>query len=120
MQIKDFSSKELEKILDRHIDKSARIVADKWTGYSPKQEKWQLELKKSRPKENFTLMHRFIQQLKGWLRGIHHHVSEKHLQGYLDEYCFRFNRYLFKEAAFDKLIQRMMGHGHVSYQMIIS
>jgi transposase-like protein len=120
MQIKDFPSKGLEKIPDRPIDTSASIAADKWTGYPPMQEKWQLEPKKSRPKENSTFMHRFIQQLKGWLRGIHHHVGEKHLQGYLEEYCFRFNRHLFKEAAFDKLIQRMMGHGHVSYQMIIS
>lgn len=44
----------------------------------------------------------------GWLRGIHHHCSKERLQGYLDEYHFRFNRRASKDTIFDVLIRRMM------------
>ncbi|MFI3304866.1 MAG: transposase, partial [Rikenellaceae bacterium] len=49
-----------------------------------------------------------IMNLKGWLRGIHHHCSEKHLQGYLDEYHYRCNRRTNMGVIFDKLIVRMV------------
>jgi hypothetical protein len=105
MQIKDFPSKGLEKIPDRPIDTSASIAADKWTGYPPMQEKWQLEPKKSPQKENSTFMHRFIQQLKRWLRGIHHHVGEKHLQGYLGlPQKVVFNRLANRERFMTKIV----------------
>ena len=106
--IRDFSALELQKIFDKHIAKQAQVLTDEWTGYEPIAEKWNITQQKSKPKENFTLMHRFIQQFKAWLRGTHHHVSEKYFQGYLDEYCFRFNRHLYKESIFNKLVGRMM------------
>jgi cell division protein YceG involved in septum cleavage len=63
-------------------------------------------------------MHRFIQQLKGWLRGIHHHASKKYLQGYLDEYCYRFNRHESKNSIFDNAINRMIRHQPVNYNLL--
>ena len=46
--------------------------------------------------------------IKSWLRGIHHHCSKEHLQGYLDEYHFRFNRQNNMNTIFEVLIKRMM------------
>jgi hypothetical protein len=34
----------------------------------------------------------FFGLVKNALRGVHHGVSRKHLQGYLNEYAFRWNR----------------------------
>ena len=42
--------------------------------------------------------------LKAWLSGIHHGVSEKHLQAYLNEYTFRFNRRFYPFNAFRSLL----------------
>lgn len=50
----------------------------------------------------------YIMNLKGWLRGIHHHCSEERLQGYLEEYHFRFNRRNNMETIFDTLLKRMV------------
>ena len=42
--------------------------------------------------------------LKTWLTGTHHGVKPKYLQGYLDEYVFRFNRRQTPMAAFQTLL----------------
>lgn len=121
MSIGDFSSKELRLIFDKHIDKAVKIVnTDKWKGYTPLDKEWNIVQTKSKPGENFNLMHRFIQQIKGWLRGIHHHASQRHMQAYLDEYCYRFNRHRFKETIFDNIIVKMVKAKPVTYKFLIS
>jgi transcription elongation factor Elf1/transposase-like protein len=108
MKIENFSSDQLKKLFDYHISKGAKIETDKWRGYGPLNGMWQINQEKSDPTSNFKTMHRFVQQLKSWIRGIYHHISDKYLQGYLDEFCFRLNRHGNKAALFDKLIQRMV------------
>ena len=49
-----------------------------------------------------------IMNIQGWLRGIHHHCSKERLQGYLDEYHFRYNRRAFMDGIFDLIIKRMV------------
>ena len=121
MCIHDFSSKELRLIFDKHIDKTTKIVdTDKWRGYTPLCTEWNIVQTKSKPGENFNLMHRFIQQLKGWLRGTHHHASQRHIQAYLDEYCYRFNRHRFKQNIFDNIIMKMVNAKPVTYKSLIS
>ena len=121
MCIEDFSSKQLRLLFDKHIDKTVKIIdTDKWRGYTPLSKEWNIVQSKSKPGENFNLMHRFIQQIKGWLRGIHHHASQRHMQAYLDEYCYRFNRHRFKHTIFDNIIVKMINTKPVSYQFLIS
>jgi hypothetical protein len=55
---------------------------------------------------NFPELHRAIMNLKGWLRGMHHHGWD--LQDYRYEYCYRFNRSFMKEGIFDNLMLRMV------------
>jgi hypothetical protein len=40
---------------------------------------------------NFDAMHGHILNLKNLVRGIHHHISRKHLQSHLNGFSFRFN-----------------------------
>ncbi len=108
ISIKNCSSIELKKIFDKHISKTAEVNTDKWKGYSPLIGEYNIVQEKSDPKVNFIQTHRFIQGLKSTIRGIYHHISEKHIQGYMDEYCYRFNRHGSKETIFDNLVQRMM------------
>jgi transposase-like protein len=119
MKIDNTSSEELKKIFEAHVSAQAQVLTDKWTGYSPLKGTYQITQEKSRGGENFELMHRFIQGLKSWLRGIYHHVDSRYLQVYLDEYSFRFNRSLWKESIFDKLVQRMVRAKPLTYKMLI-
>ena len=47
---------------------------------------------------------RVTTNLKTWIDGTHHGVRYKHLQAYLNEYMFRFNRRFFRAVSFRSLI----------------
>ena len=106
--IKRASAKEFKKFFKNHISKDAKIITDQWRGYTPlKKEYTNLEQRLSEKGKAFQDVHVHIMNLKGWLRGIHHHCSKERLQGYLDEYHFRYNRRNNMETIFDILLRRM-------------
>ncbi len=45
--------------------------------------------------------------LKNGLRGVHHGVSAKHLQAYLDEYTFRYNNRRDRRGMFNAMLSRV-------------
>ena len=45
------------------------------------------------------IIHLVFANLKTWLIGIHHGVSHQHLQAYLNEFTFRFNRRFYPCSA---------------------
>ena len=79
-----------------------------WIYAISQRKEWNITQIKSKGGENFQLMHRLIQGVKPWIRGIYHKVSPKYLQAYLDKYCCRFNRNIFKDSIFDNLVQLMI------------
>ena len=54
--------------------------------------------------EFMPIIHLVFSNLKTWLRGIHHGVSPQHLQAYLNEFTFRFNRRFYPFNAFRSLL----------------
>lgn len=60
---------------------------------------------KKEPAEEYLSMVRLVfLNLKSWLRGTHHGVSPQHLQAYLNEFAFRFNRRFYPFGAFRSLL----------------
>ena len=54
--------------------------------------------------EYLPIIHLVFANLKTWLNGIHHGVSHQHLQAYLNEFTFRFNRRFYPFNAFRSLL----------------
>lgn len=54
--------------------------------------------------EHLPLVHLIFSNLKAWLLGVHHGVSPRHLQAYLNEFTFRFNRRFYPFNAFRSLL----------------
>ena len=112
--IEHASSKELGSFLKKYVSKDAKIVADEWTGYAPlKKEFSKLEQVPSDKGKNFNDLHLHIMNIKGWLRGIHHHCSKEHIQGYLNEYHYRYNRRNYMGSMFDLLLKRMVANSPI-------
>lgn len=53
---------------------------------------------------HLPLIHLVFSNLKTWLLGTHHGVSQQHLQAYLNEYVFRFNRRFYPMTAFNSVL----------------
>jgi len=103
------SGDDFRPFFETYISKDARVITDEWTGYKPlKKEYPLLEQRPSNNGANFKQLHIHIMNIQGWLRGIHHHCTKERLQGYLDEYHYRYNRRAFMNSIFDLTIKRMV------------
>ena len=98
-QIIDASAESLVPFVQESVEPGSIIHTDGWLGYLPLERKGYqhdvtfLRGKKKRPSEWLPRVHRVISLLKRWLIGTHQGaVSRKHLDYYLDEFTFRFNR----------------------------
>jgi len=118
--IKNCGSKELGLFMNETISPEADIKTDKWSGYKPLKKIFKninQDFSGKKGKE-FPDLHRAIMGFKSWLRGIHHHAE--HLQAYVDEYTYRFNRNFLSKGIFDNLIKRMIMSNPSPYKTIIS
>jgi ISXO2-like transposase domain/Transposase zinc-ribbon domain len=63
--------------------------------------------------------HRVFANLKRWALGVYHGLRRKHLQSYLDEFVFRFNRRHTRHAAFRSLLGIALARMPTTYNMLI-
>ena len=64
-------------------------------------------------------VHRVISNAKAVIRGSHRGVSEKHLQSYLSEICYRFNRRFWEKELFDRLVQACVSTETITYNDLV-
>lgn len=108
-QIEGFGKDTFEQAVDEMVDKGAAITTDDFSSWvALKKDMPSLKTKKSEKGTAFKEMHEQIMLVKMWLRGIHHKCSDKFLQGYLDEYAFRFNNRNQRHRIFDLLVGQLM------------
>lgn len=117
--IEDASSKSFKPFFKKYISKDATVKTDEWRGYKPLIKDYpNLVQIPSESGKGFPDMHIHIMNLKGWLRGVHHHCSNEHMQGYLDEYHFRYNRRNNEGVIFNSLIKRMVKNNTIRMKSI--
>ena len=96
--IDNASADSLHGFIDKNIEKGSHLITDDWSGFSGIEAKSytrQIHVQKKAEDEDKMLphVHTIVSLLKRWLLGTHQgRVEPKHLQAYLDEYVFRFNR----------------------------
>ena len=65
-------------------------------------------------------IHRVFANAKRWALGVYHGLREKHLQAYLDEFVFRFNRRRTPQAAFSRLLGLAVTTGPHPYDALVA
>ncbi len=121
--VPDASASSLTGFVREHVAPGAVVLTDGWGGYAPLQGMGYRHRPKTmggpqRAAQILPRVHRVLGNLQTWLRGTHHGVGNQHLQVYLDEFTFRFNRRRTPMAAFQTLLGLATAHGPTTYQML--
>lgn len=123
-KISHASKRELGRFLKDHVELGTKVNTDGWKGYRGI-EKLGYEhdvviesTDESDVKDWLSHVHRVFGNLKTWLNGTHHGVSPKHMQAYLNEYVFRFNRRRKPKQAFDTLLGLAVQRGGPTYEKL--
>jgi len=95
--VPDAGKETLQGFIKENIEPGSSIITDGWASYiSLPQAGYTHAVEKPFDPESETILphvHMIASLLKRWLLGTHQGaVKEEHLQAYLDEYVFRFNR----------------------------
>ena len=56
-----------------------------------------------------------VSNAKAFILGTYHGVQKKHLQRYLNEFCYRFNRRFWAEQGFDRLLLACANANTITY-----
>lgn len=126
--IADASSNSLHPFITENVEKGSTLVTDGWSGYSGiEKHGYAREIyiqKNAKDGENLLPhIHTIISLLKRWLLGTHQGaVESKHLQSYLDEYVFRFNRRKSAQRGllFYRLLESDMHTNTITYEELIN
>jgi hypothetical protein len=96
-----------EKVSE-NIKYDSVVKTDNYTSYSRLKERvWCHIPRKVSPKEAGKVLpwvHTMIANAKRTLLGIHHMISSKYAQNYLDEFCYKVNRRNYGDQLFDRLL----------------
>jgi transposase-like protein len=109
------TSNNLMEFIEDNIEYGSKVITDGWRGYNTLSDsKNYTHVKKSisgsgqEAHELLPHVHMVDSLLKRWINGTHQgRISSKHLEFYLDEYAFRFNRKLstHRGKVFYRLVQ---------------
>lgn len=98
----------VNKYVEAHIKRESHIISDSYPGFSKITTVVDNHTASVvRPQEamrKLPWVHTMISNCKRELLGVHHSVSRKYLQGYLDEFCYKVNRRDFETDLFDRLL----------------
>jgi len=63
--------------------------------------------------------HIVISNAKAFIGGTFHGLDAKHLQRYLDEFCYRFNRRFFPKGIFPRLVNACLSAGKITFDELV-
>jgi transposase-like protein len=127
-RIADTSAESLMPFLAEAVEPGSTVHTDGWLGYDPTKRNGYvhritfLKGKKESASELMPRVHRIASLLKRWILGTHQGaVSHEHLEFYLDEFTFRFNRRRSRNRGmlFYRLLQQAVIVDPVPYKSLV-
>jgi len=109
----------LASFISRNLTPGVKVTSDSFKAYSFLSYNFRhVSVNRSMETSDDNLLpkvHIVIANLKMWLRGTYNCLPSKHLQKYLDEFIFRFNRRWNLDNIFDKLLVRCLSAPSFTY-----
>lgn len=107
--VQSLSKNDIAYEAQKMVDKNATVITDGKTSYRTLKDICKLHTAiiikdKTKVSKIFPWVHTAISNAKKKLLGLHHHVNDKYMQNYLNEFCYKFNRRNFGIKLFDRLM----------------
>jgi len=104
--IKNVKESSLMSFIQDSVEEGSTVITDSFSGYHNLSSYgyFHESIVQTESDSALPLAHLIFSNLKAWLEGTFHGVSPKHLQAYLNEFVFRFNRRRTPMAAFQTLL----------------
>ena len=113
MPIHDTTRDTLHTAIYTNIEQDSSVVTDAWGGYNGLEgyrhsriNHWRKEYVRGAIHTNS--IEGFWGNMKRGISGVYHNVSRKYLQGYVNEYCFRFNHRHDETPMFHSFLSRVV------------
>jgi transposase-like protein len=124
MEVVESVDKEtVNEYVERTVNKGSEIRTDGLNVYKPlEQNGYTLKQKKSDVKkqpDHLHWTHIIISNAKAFIGGTYHGLDAIHLQRYLDEFCYRFNRRWFSSGIFSRLVNACLCAGKITAHELI-
>ena len=117
--INSLTMTELEQFVKDHVARATKVSSDGHKSYGSLNNNYlHIPVKNNKACSKSDVLpkvHIVVANLKMWLRGTYNCLPAKHLQRYLDEFVFRFNRRWNLENIFDKLLVRCINTNTITY-----
>lgn len=106
--VNDLKKETIAEFVHSNIKSGSTISSDAYRSYLDLQKQgYKLEVKAFNPKEDsehLKWLHTIVSNAKAFIIGTFHGLDKKHLQRYLDEFCYRFNRRFFESELFNRIV----------------
>ena len=104
--VPNLKSTTISKFVSKNIIEGSKIETDAYRSYrKPLAEKYDHQYEVFDANSDLLhWLHIMLGNAKALVNGTFHGLGDKHLQRYLDEFCYRFNRRYFKGNIFDRLL----------------
>jgi transposase-like protein len=122
-RVRDASAASLVLFVEESVEPGSVVHTDGWLGYEPLQKKVFLSGRRKEASELLPRVHKAISLLKRWMLGTHQGaISHEHLDYYLDEFIFRFNRRSSRSRGklFYRLVQQAVAVEPAPYRSLVA
>lgn len=106
--LENHKSAGINQVIQKNLSKSSIVFSDRSKSYIDIADYVEVHIEEKSTKESvkttFQWVHIAISNAKRWLLGVHHKISGKYLQSYLNEFCYKLNRRYFGDRLFDRVV----------------
>lgn len=98
------SYRSLGDFIKERVTSGSTIVTDDWKGYIPlPRDGYRHRVVDT--ETGLQFVHHMFANLKAWIKGTHKHISKKHAQTYLNEFCYRYNGKRSPGQTFERILR---------------
>lgn len=121
--VPDIKSKTLIDFAERQIQRGSVISSDAYRSYRKLENlgykhEFQVYNPKKSP-DHLHWLHTVLSNAKALVGGTFHGLGSRHLQSYLDEFCYRFNRRKHEDELFSRLLLHCIGTETITHRELV-